>query len=222
MATDGTPKQYLPLLGRPMIWHAIAALAACTDIARVFVVLAADDAHWRDADYAAFGDRLVALRAGGATRAQSVAQGLAAVRGAAFGVGDDDWVLVHDAARPCLAPDAVGRLIARVRTTRAGGILALPVADTLKRADGQASPAIATTVAREGLWQAQTPQMFRAALLAEALERAPQVTDEAGAVEAMGLHPLLVEGAPTNMKVTWPRDLALAELILRQPLEIPA
>ena len=217
---DGVPpKQYLPLAGRPMIWHAIAALAACPSIARVFVVLAPEDAYWHDADYAAFGERLAVLRAGGPTRAQSVAQGLAAMRRPPWQVDDTDWILVHDAARPCLTPAAVARLIAQVRPTRAGGILAVPVADTLKRAQDGAPASIAATVAREGLWQAQTPPMFRAARVASALDAAPVGTDEASAVEASGLHPLLVEGEPTNLKVTWPRDLALAELILRQQQE---
>lgn len=211
------PKQYLSLLGRPLIHHALSVLCAAPAIDAVFVVLSVDDTEWATHDWSALGPKLRPLFCGGATRADSVLGGLRAIAGEAAA---GDWVLVHDAARPCLAPWHVDKLVRELAHDEVGGLLAVPVADTLKRADEHRH--VCETVPRDSLWQAQTPQMFRAALLAEALERAPQVTDEAGAVEAMGLHPLLVEGAPTNMKVTWPRDLALAELILRQPLEIPA
>jgi 2-C-methyl-D-erythritol 4-phosphate cytidylyltransferase len=205
------PKQYLPLAGRPMLWHAVRTLAHHPRIRRVYVVLAAEDPHFPESDFSAFAPRLRVLRCGGQTRAASVRNGLRAM---AEEVGAEDWVLVHDAARPCLRPHHVDALIAQVETDSVGGILAIPVADTLKRAD--AGGRIEATQPREGLWQAQTPQMFRHGLLLSALERATEApTDEAGAVEALGLRPRLVAGDVLNLKVTWPRDLRLAELILR-------
>ena len=219
------PKQYLPLLGRPLIWHTLAALAAVPAIAHVFVVLAPDDTLWHDDDFLALANRIQVLRCGGATRANSVAQGLATMRQHVPGDAiDDAWVLVHDAARPCVTPQAVERLIDTVRAggnsvRHAGGILSMPVADTLKRAasdDTTGAPAhIAATVPRDGLWQAQTPQMFRHAVLLRALDTCNNVTDEASALEAMNVAPLLVVGEATNFKVTWPGDLALADIVLR-------
>ncbi len=207
------PKQYLPLLGRPLIWHTLAALCAVPALARVFVVLSPDDAQWDRFDWSAFDGRVEILRCGGATRADSVANGLRAVRGR---VGGDDWMLVHDAARACLTRAHVEALVREVGDDAVGGILAVPVADTLKRAEGAAvaDARIESTVPRERLWQAQTPQMFRHALLLDALERAPAVTDEASAIEALGLHPRLVAADATNLKVTYPLDLHLAEIIL--------
>ncbi len=213
----GLPKQYLPLAGRPLIWHAVAALARVPRIVGVFVVIAADDSDWPASEMAVFGDRVQVLRCGGETRAESVANGL---RGMAQRVPDiaEHWVLVHDAARPCLTTVQVDALIDAVGDDEAGGILAIRVADTLKRGmardAGASDTRISATVPREGLWQAQTPQMFRHRLLLDALDFAPQVTDEASAVEALGLHPHLVEADATNLKVTYPRDLALAALIL--------
>lgn len=204
------PKQYLPLLDRPLLWHTLAALCAVPALSRVFVVLASDDGHWDAHDWSAFDGRLEVLRCGGATRAESVANGLRAIAGR---VAADDWMLVHDAARACVTAAHVAALIEAVDSDPVGGILATPVADTLKRgADG----AIAATVPRENLWQAQTPQMFRHALLLKALEEAScAVTDEASAVEALGLRPRLVAADATNLKVTYPLDLHLAEIILR-------
>ena len=126
---------------------------------------------------------------------------------------DDDWILVHDAARPCLSQAMLATLIGELTDDPVGGILAVPVADTLKRA-GEAQR-IAATEPRDGLWQAQTPQMFRYGLLTEALEKCRAVTDEASAVEALGLSPKLVRSETTNLKVTYPADLAMAGLILR-------
>ena len=209
----GMPKQYLPLAGRPLLFHALAALAAVAAIDRVFVVLAPDDAEWSGHDWSALGDRIVVLRCGGDTRAASVTHGLRAMRRE---VAPEDWVLVHDAARACLSPDHVAALIREAGIDPVGGILAVPLADTLKQAgesaDGKAR--IAATVPREGLWQAQTPQMFRHGMLLDALEFAPSVTDEASAIEALGLKPRLVAADATNFKVTYPLDLQLAELIL--------
>jgi 2-C-methyl-D-erythritol 4-phosphate cytidylyltransferase len=203
------PKQYLPLAGFPLIRHALKSLADVPAIARVFVVLAPDDRHWEGFDWTELQTRLTVLRCGGESRAASVTNGLRAMREFA---SPEDWVLVHDAARACLSRQHAEKLIAEVGDDPVGGLLAVPVADTLKRAtsDARAAP----TVPREGLWQAQTPQMFRHGLLLDALERAPAVTDEASAIEASGLHPLLVAADATNLKVTYPLDLQLAEWIL--------
>ena len=204
------PKQYLELLGRPLIYHTLAALVACPEIDRVWVVLAPDDGWWSHYDWSDLGAKLETLRCGGATRADSVGNGLQA---AAMVAADDDWVLVHDAARPCLSAAMLSALFSELANDPVGGILAVPVADTLKRAD--AAQRVAATEPRDGLWQAQTPQMFRYGRLLEALEKCREVTDEAGAVEALGLKPKLVRGDSTNLKVTYPADLALAAMILR-------
>jgi 2-C-methyl-D-erythritol 4-phosphate cytidylyltransferase len=202
------PKQYLDLAGRPMIWHALSTLCACEAIKTVFVVLAPDDEYFGHYDWSHCGEKLAPLYCGGATRAESVANGLLASE-----LEADDWVLVHDAARPCLTQELLARMIADLRDDAVGGILAVPVADTLKRADAQQR--IACTEPREGLWQAQTPQMFRAGLLAEALARCSNVTDEASAIEALGLQPKLVASDSSNFKVTYPQDIKLAELLLK-------
>src|SRR5512142_3391214 len=162
------PKQYLDLAGRPMIYHALATLCACPDIATVFVVLAPGDEHFKRYDWSHCGDKLEPLYCGGVTRAESVANGLMASE-----LEPDDWVLVHDAARPCLTQAQLARLIGELRDDEVGGILAVPVADTLKRADDAGR--IERTEARTGLWQAQTPQMFRAGLLAQALQQCKAV-----------------------------------------------
>lgn len=204
------PKQYLPLLGRPLIHHTLSALAAHTDLTTVYVVISPEDEHWQSFDWTSLAPRLRVLPCGGASRAESVANGLAAMAGE---VAEDDWVLVHDAARPCLTGHHLRALISEVGEDAVGGLLAVPVADTLKRSDAQGR--IAATVPRDGLWQAQTPQMFRYGLLRLALAAAPSVTDEASAVEALGLAPRLVAADATNFKVTYPLDLHLAEWILK-------
>ncbi len=217
-AAGGIPKQYLTLLGRPLIDHALAALCAVPRIIRVFVVLSPDDTEWSRHDRSLFGSKLAPLFCGGATRAESVRNGLRATAGQ---VGVNDWVLVHDAARPCLASWHVEALIDAVGDDEAGGILAVPVADTLKRADREGR--IGATVPREDLWQAQTPQMFRHGALRRALESHTGVSDEAGAMEAQGFRPRLVASDPTNLKVTYPLDLQLASWILehRDDLDLP-
>ena len=159
-----TPKQYLEVLGRPLIYYAIARLCGCKEIERVYVVLAPDDERWGQYDWEAFAPTLVPLFCGGAERFESVRNGLKAIQD---DVAADDWVLVHDAARPCLSDEALGRLIAEGGADAVGGLLAVPVADTLKRAD--AENRVAHTEPRAGLWQAQTPQMFRHGPLLEAL-----------------------------------------------------
>ncbi|MEW6131702.1 MAG: 2-C-methyl-D-erythritol 4-phosphate cytidylyltransferase [Pseudomonadota bacterium] len=202
------PKQYLPLCGRPLIEHTIRALAAHARIERVYVVLSPEDGRWEG--HGIRHDKLSVLRCGGAARADSVLNGLKSIAGA---ISADDWVLVHDAARPCLRPEHLDRMLAELAEDEVGGILAVPVADTLKRAGDDRR--IAATVPREGLWQAQTPQMFRHGLLLKALEAAGSAaTDEASAIERMGLRPKLVEGDVRNLKVTYARDLELAALIL--------
>jgi len=204
------PKQYLSLLGRPLIYHTLAALAACPAIDRVWVILAPDDAEWDRHDWSQLGPKLETLRCGGVTRADSVGNGLQA---AAMVAADDDWILVHDAARPCINNEMLAALFTELADDPVGGILAVPVADTLKRAD--AAQRVAATEPRDGLWQAQTPQMFRYARLDQAFKTDMAVTDEAGAIEAMGLKPKLVRADSTNLKVTYPADLALAAMILR-------
>jgi len=208
------PKQYHLLAGRPMIRHALEVLCASPRIQRVFVVLAEGDDIWERFDWSGLGAKLSNLRCGGATRADSVLNGLMAISAVAKA---DDWMLVHDAARPCLSPAQLDGLIEQVGNDETGGILAVPVADTLKRAgpDGR----VETTVSRERLWQAQTPQMFRYGLLYEALSHSRVVTDEANAMETLGHRPLLVAADASNLKVTWPSDLALAERILLERME---
>ena len=206
------PKQYLDLAGRPMIWHALSTLCASPQIKTVFVVLAADDEYFARYDWSHCGEKLEPLYCGGATRAESVANGLLACE-----LEPDDWVLVHDAARPCLAAQDLHSLIRECESDAIGGLLALPAADTVKQAakDEGGVVRVAATLDRSQLWLAQTPQMFRAGLLAQALQRAPSaVTDEAAAVEALGLKPRLVTGSRDNLKVTYPEDFAVAESLL--------
>ena len=185
------PKQYLPLAGKPMIFHALRRLCGSSRLRGVFVILAPEDGEWAKHDWSEFSDKLMVIRCGGGTRAQSVLNGLDAARGISP-IGDDDWVLVHDAARPCLSENQLDRLMDELADDEVGGLLAVPVADTLKRSDD--SSRVERTEPREHLWQAQTPQMFRYKLLVEALGMAggTAMTDDAGAVEALGLHPRLV------------------------------
>ncbi|MHB1216513.1 MAG: 2-C-methyl-D-erythritol 4-phosphate cytidylyltransferase [Thiobacillus sp.] len=204
------PKQYLDLGGRPVIAHSFAALSRDTRIDRLVVVLSPGDAWWDGYDWSAWQERLHILRCGGVTRAETVLNGLEAMAG---WCAADDWVLVHDAARPCLPAAALGRLLDEVASDAVGGLLAAPLADTLKRAD--ADTRVEATVPRAGLWQAQTPQMFRHGQLRAALRTAgADMTDEASAIEQLGLRPKLVESDSRNLKVTYPQDLRLASLIL--------
>ncbi|TWI42898.1 2-C-methyl-D-erythritol 4-phosphate cytidylyltransferase [Pseudoduganella flava] len=206
----GCPKQYLPLLGKPMLRHTVDAFLGSSRIAHTYVVVSADDAYVAEALPADLAGVTV-LRCGGATRMESIRNGL---RQLATAIGQDDLVLVHDAARPGLTPALIGKLIDAVGDHEAGGLLALPVVDTVKST--RTGPV--TTMARDGLWLAQTPQMFPYRLLLRALEEAPDpeaITDDASAVEMLGLSPLLVEGHPRNLKVTRPDDLRIAELFLK-------
>ncbi len=210
MAAAGTAKQYLPLNGHCVLHHALTALCATPRIARVYVVLAPGDGEWNRHDWSGLAPKLSPLFCGGQSRAESVRNGL---RSIAAQVDARDWILVHDAARPCLAPWQVEALLNAVGNDDAGGILAVPVADTLKRGDEDGR--ISATVPRAALWQAQTPQMFRHGFLRRALDAHPEVTDEAAAMEALGFRPRLVASDPANLKVTYPADLRLAACILQ-------
>lgn len=206
-ARTPVPKQYQPLDGQPMVMHTLAAFAAVDRLAGTLVLVSAGDdflqplardARWHLAD------------CGGATRAATVAGGLEALlrRGAAV----DDWVLVHDAARCLITPVLINRLIDACLEDPVGGLLAHPVADTLKLAAGDR---VAETTDRSARWLAQTPQMFRLGQLRDALSRAGErVTDESSAIEALGLAPLLVAGSPLNFKLTYPEDFLLAQAVL--------
>ena len=208
----GYPKQYLPLAGKPMLLHVLETFAAAPAIAHCFLVVSEGDAYIEEAMASApqLAGRVTVLFNGGATRHASVLNGLQAIR---VHADDHDWILVHDAARPGLTVALIDKLIAALRDDPVGGLLALPVVDTLKRDD--ADGRVAATVPRAGLWGAQTPQMFRYAELRRALEEVAEVTDEASAIEALGLSPQLVEGSVRNFKVTLPQDIALAELLLK-------
>ncbi|MGH8583275.1 MAG: 2-C-methyl-D-erythritol 4-phosphate cytidylyltransferase [Gammaproteobacteria bacterium] len=210
------PKQYLPLHGQPLIAHSLALFCAHPAIRGVVVALSADDPHWSTLSVAR--DQKVSITIGGAERCHSVLAALARLLQTA---DPQDWVLVHDAARPCLRRGDLDRLIARCSTHPVGGLLALPVRDTMKRAD--ATGTVLETVSRVNLWHALTPQMFRIGRLNDALEAALAqgrlVTDEAEAMELSGQAPRLVEGQPDNIKVTLPRDLALAERYLQRQRE---
>ncbi|HEX2012901.1 MAG TPA: 2-C-methyl-D-erythritol 4-phosphate cytidylyltransferase [Roseateles sp.] len=202
------PKQYVALAGRAMMAHTLDALARVPGLAGTLVVLSPEDDQF-EAAVPGFDAGWVA-RSGGATRADTVASGLRELQ--ARGAQAHDWVLVHDAARCLLRPEWVQQLIAACADDEVGGLLALPVADTLKQSS---HGRVMCTVDRAGKWAAQTPQMFRLGLLQPALAGAAEaVTDEASAIEALGHQPLLVEAPLENFKVTWPADFALAERLL--------
>jgi 2-C-methyl-D-erythritol 4-phosphate cytidylyltransferase len=211
-AGAGGPKQYTHLAGQTVVAHTLAALRAVPELHGVLVVLAPGDVQFEQAApaFASKGANAWASRSGGATRAASVAAGLLALR--THGAQSDDWVLVHDAARCLLRPTWVQRLINECSADDVGGLLALPLADTLK---AESAGRVSNTLPRQGKWLAQTPQMFRLGLLQRALQEAGEaVTDEASAVEALGLQPKLVPGDAENFKLTWPQDFALAERLL--------
>ncbi|ODU08545.1 MAG: 2-C-methyl-D-erythritol 4-phosphate cytidylyltransferase [Rubrivivax sp. SCN 71-131] len=210
-AGTALPKQYAMLQGQPLVRHTLRALRGLPQLGGTLIVLSPRDAHFEALVPADEFDPRWLVRLGGATRAASVAAGLTALR--ERGAEDRDWVLVHDAARCLLRPQWIQRLIDAVADDDVGGLLALPLADTVKREDGAAR--VQATVPRERLWLAQTPQMFRLGLLQQALAQAgTAVTDEAGAIEALGHRPRLVPGEWENLKVTWPADFALAERLL--------
>jgi 2-C-methyl-D-erythritol 4-phosphate cytidylyltransferase len=202
------PKQYRTVAGRSVVAHTLAALGSVSRISHTLVVLSPGD-HLFEAHSAGFNGWV--SRTGGDSRAQTVSNGLQALE--AHGALPHDWVLVHDAARCLVRPEWIDALINACADDKVGGLLALPVADTLKHGlDGR----VDSTLDRTGKWQAQTPQMFRLGVLQTALKRAgPEITDEASAVEAIGLSPMLVRGSLENFKVTFPPDFELAERLLR-------
>jgi len=210
------PKQYADLGGRPLLERTIDALAGAVELATIFVALAPDDELFSARVRQRPG--VEPLFCGGTTRAETVANALAAL---ADRCNDGDWILVHDAARPCVPATALHRLVTELGDDAVGGLLAVPVADTLKREDREIPGRVLRTEERAGLWQAQTPQMFRYGVLRAAFARCDllTVTDEAQAVEALAANgmcaaPWLVEGSALNVKVTYPADLALAAAIL--------
>jgi 2-C-methyl-D-erythritol 4-phosphate cytidylyltransferase len=205
------PKQYLQLHGRTVLEHTLHLLLAVPRLQRIVVVVHPDDRRWRGLEILA--DPRVAVTAGGAERCHSVLNGLQWLRNE----GEPwDWALVHDVARPCCPPADIERLLDQLQADPVGGLLAVPVSDTLKRVDAQRQ--VVETIDRATLWQAQTPQLFRFPLLCDALAHClavgALVTDEAQAVEAMGWQPRVVEGSRSNIKITRPEDLALAEYFL--------
>lgn len=202
------PKQYLSIGNKTILEHAVAALLRHPRVERIIIAISDGDARFQQLPLA--NHPQITVVGGGAERADSVLAGLRAA-------GDAPWVLVHDAARPCLHQDDLANLLALSDTSRVGGILAAPVRDTMKRAEpGKA--AIAHTVDRNDLWHALTPQFFPRELLFDCLTRAlnegATITDEASALEYCGFHPQLVPGRADNIKVTRPEDLALAEFYL--------
>jgi 2-C-methyl-D-erythritol 4-phosphate cytidylyltransferase len=211
-AGTAQPKQYQAIAGQPLVMHTLQALAQVPLLASGWVVLSPDDAYvWPEQGWPGHFQR---VRCGGASRAESVFNGLRAMLAA--GLDPQDWVLVHDAARCLVSPDSVTRLIETCRDDAVGGLLALPLPDTLKSEQGGR---VSATVPREDKWLAQTPQMFRLRALHDALADAAAsgfagITDEASAMERLGLSPRLVVGSAQNFKITYPADFALAEAIL--------
>jgi 2-C-methyl-D-erythritol 4-phosphate cytidylyltransferase len=207
------PKQYTPLAGVPLLKRTIDALNDAIVLEAIFVVLAPQDHLYAECIGRVRG--VEPLYCGGMNRAESVRNGLAAIAGR---IAAEDWVLVHDAVRPCVDVATLNRLLHELDAEPVGGLLAVPLADTLKRAESGAGLRAISTEGREGLWCAQTPQMFRYAILQHAFRRADldKITDEAQAVEALGVKPRLVQGSPSNIKVTYAEDVALAEAILGQ------
>lgn len=210
MGTD-VPKQYLQLAGETILVHTMKRLASCTGISGLFLGISADDAYWPEIAFEA--PWLKSVCDGGLERAETVRRILDSMESM---VELHDWVLVHDAVRPCVSHRDIGRLM-REAAQGDGGLLGRPILDTVKLTDVHGI--VQKTVPREGLWRAQTPQMFRYGELRNALRNADakdlQVTDEASAMELAGYQPLMVEGSPDNIKITVPGDLELAELFLQ-------
>ena len=207
------PKQYLSLVGRPVIAHTLDTLLGYSRVAGLVVAISPEDEWWPEVVARMVTDKPLQVVTGGAERCHSVLNGLEILWEWAH---PDDWVLVHDAARPCLTTSDLDRLLAELADDSVGGLLAVPVRDTLKQVDD--AQRIMATVDRSRLWHALTPQMFRLGMLRDALratlETGQLVTDEAAAMEAAGFAPRLVEGRADNVKITRPEDLALAEFYL--------
>ena len=218
----GVAKQYAALDGKPMLEWSIERLRASIPLARLVVAIAPEDRDY-EANLAQWPE-VEALRCGGATRGASVKNALVHL---APLCAADDWILVHDAARPCVPREALSRLLRGLADDPVGGLLAIPVTDTLKRGDDDpTAPRVTGTQDRQGLWQAQTPQMFRYSILSAALAspKSSDATDEAGAVEALAAdgkcgRPQLILGSAENVKVTYANDLKLAAAILKAQLE---
>jgi 2-C-methyl-D-erythritol 4-phosphate cytidylyltransferase len=209
-----SPKQYLSLHGKPLIQYVIKVFEQANRVNAIHIILREEDAHWRST-YLHLSSKLQVHYCGGESRAQTVLNGLNAISSQ---VAADDWILVHDAARPGLSNLMLNHLLATLENDAVGGLLALPLADTLKRTDNEQR--VSATLPRNDLWQAQTPQMFRYATLKKALmdfEGTP--TDEAEAIEALGLKPKLVTGELRNLKVTYPQDLAVLSALLSSNFE---
>ena len=207
-----TPKQYLALRGLTVIEHSVSRILRHPEVDSVVVATREDDPWWPNLALAA--QRGIARVAGGEQRWRSVLRGLDALDGRA---ADEDWVMVHDAVRPCVRAADIDRLVEAVAGGGAGAVLGIPARDALKRVDERGR--VVSSLDRGGLWHAQTPQMFRFGALREALRVVAAngvagVEDESRAMEAQGVSPVMVEGHPDNIKVTWPGDLALAELYL--------
>jgi len=206
------PKQYLEVLGKPVLQHTLERLLSVEALAGIAVALGVEDGYWPELPCS--NHPKIHRAPGGKERADSVLSGLNRLEGLA---APDDWVLVHDAARLCLTKADVEKLMATLRDDPVGGILALPVSDTLKDVEGRD---IVETIDRSRIWRALTPQMFRFALLRHALMDAAMrklvVTDEASAIELQGLRPKIVEGRPDNIKITRPEDLPLAAFYLER------
>ena len=208
---DAVPKQYIPIAGKPMMFHSMEALASVPRVELVFVVLAPLDRHWGEYDWSALPDKVEGIFCGGSRRAESVANSLEYLKER---IAKDDWVLVHDAARPCIQKELVEQFLDELEGDAVGGLLAIPLADTLKSADENLR--VAATIPRLKLWRAQTPQMFHYDMLRRGLEKKPLATDEAEAVESLGYYaPRLVQGEDTNIKVTFAEDLQIAQMILQ-------
>ena len=210
---SSTPKQYLTLNSKTVIEHTLDVFDQHSSISEIVVVVSAGDEYWASLNISL--SKPLHIAEGGKERCDSVLNSLIFLSDKA---ADDDWVLVHDAARPCLRNDDLTLLFDTLQQHNVGGILAVPVRDTMKRSGDKNT--IKETVEREGLWHALTPQMFRYGLLKKSLQAALQqnkiITDESSAIELSGFYPLLVEGHADNIKITRPEDLALAEFYLSQ------
>ncbi len=212
-----TPKQYLQLGDKTVLEHTLNTLLGCERLSGVLLVLSDTDQHWPEIEDR-YKDQAVETVTGGAERCHSVLNGLHQLAGKS---DDNDWVLVHDAARPCVRRSDIDILISTLETDAVGGVLGVPVADTMKRVDDGLR--VTATVEREGLWHACTPQMFRVGMLRAALQQAIDkhcmVTDEASAMELAGYSPRMVQGHRDNIKITVPSDLALAAFYLQSGAE---
>ena len=205
------PKQYLPLAGKTVIEQTLSRLLQSEAFTAVAVAISPEDPYWPELEISRHPQVLIAP--GGRERADSVLSALKILQGRA---AEDDWVLVHDAARPCLTGSDIHLLLTTLQEDEVGGILALSSHDTLKQVDGHS---ICATIDRRQIWRALTPQMFRFGMLRDALQEAegnPAVTDESSALELKGLRPKIVEGRPDNIKITRPEDLALAQFYMEQ------